>query len=256
MRWVEPPGGRRVGNAGSTRVMRYRSRCSRDSRDDRSVRAPRLPHAAPQGARDSRSARRPFLSAQARGGAGGSCTAPSPAPRGRSRTWQGEGSTPESGSDRASRVCSSVGSISSPGSRERVAALSLSLEVFTLTPQVNARTGSPRGARLQQELPRKTGRATQGFSRVRRETPSGRTGRIALSSDHPYRIVVCMSRLTASRSSLSGRGARCARRRRVSTRSSDGRRSEKDATAHPPIPSFNPRNRVGRHGLSSRSLGR
>lgn len=51
--------GRKKGqSAGSTRVMRYRSRCSRGSRDDRSVRAPRLPHAAPRGARDSRSARR------------------------------------------------------------------------------------------------------------------------------------------------------------------------------------------------------
>jgi hypothetical protein len=35
---------------------------------------------------------------------------------------------------------------------------------------------------------------TQGCSRVRREIPSGRTGRIALSSERSYRIVVCMSR--------------------------------------------------------------
>lgn len=183
-------------------------------------------------------------------------TAPSPALRGRSRTWQGEGSTPESGSDRASRVCFSVGSISSPGSRERVAALSVSLEVFTLhsavkrEDQVAARRNSPAGDTPQH------GARPAGAPRIRRETPSGRTGRIALSSDHPYRIVVCMSRSTASRSSLSGRGARCARRRRVSTRSSSGRRSERDAMARSPIPRLNPRNRAGRHGLSSRSSGR
>jgi len=39
----------------------------------------------------------------------------------------------------------------------------------------------------------------------------------------------------ASRSSLSGRGARCARRQRVTTRSSAGRRSETDAAAHSSI---------------------
>lgn len=116
--------------------------------------------------------------------------------------------------------------------------------------RVAARRNSPAG-----DTP-EIGARTQGFSRVRRETPSGRTGRIALSSDHPYRIVVCMSRLTASRSSLSGRGARCARRRRVSTRSSSSRRSERDAMARSSIPRLNPRNRAGRHGLSSRSLGR
>lgn len=61
-------------------------------------------------------------------------------------------------------------------------------------------------------------RAEQGCSRVRREIPSGlnqqwpETGRIALSSECSYRFVVCMSRVMASRSSRSGRGARWARR--------------------------------------------
>jgi hypothetical protein len=55
------------------------------------------------------------------------------------------------------------------------------------------------------------------------DIPSGRTGRIALSSECSYRIVVCMSRVTASCSSRSGGGARCARGRRVSTHSSSKR---------------------------------
>jgi hypothetical protein len=58
-------------------------------------------------------------------------------------------------------------------------------------------------------------RASQGCSRVRRDIPPGRTGRIALSSECSYRFVVCMSRVMASRSSRSGRGARCARGKRV-----------------------------------------
>jgi len=53
---------------------------------------------------------------------------------------------------------------------------------------------------------------SQGCSRVRREIPSGRTGRIALSSECSYRFVVCMSRVMASRPSLSGRGARAGTR--------------------------------------------
>jgi len=54
--------------------------------------------------------------------------------------------------------------------------------------------------------------APQGCSRVRREIPSGRTGRIALSSECSYRFVDCMFRVMASRPSPSGRGARHARR--------------------------------------------
>lgn len=61
--------------------------------------------------------------------------------------------------------------------------------------------------------------ASLGCSRVRREIPSGRTGRIALSSECSYRFVDCRSRVTASSPSRSGRGARCARRWRVSTHS-------------------------------------
>jgi len=80
-------------------------------------------------------------------------------------------------------------------------------------------------------------RASQGCSRVRREIPSGlnqqwpETGRIALSSECSYRFVVCMSRVMASRSSRSGRGARCARGKRVLTHSSDRRHAETDAAA-------------------------
>jgi hypothetical protein len=76
-----------------------------------------------------------------------------------------------------------------------------------------ARNSRPRGS-----CP--TERAPQGCSRIRREIPSGRTGRIALSSECSYRFVVCMFRVMASRPSLSGRGARCARGQRVPTHSS------------------------------------
>jgi hypothetical protein len=80
-------------------------------------------------------------------------------------------------------------------------------------------------------------RASLGCSRVRRGIPSGlnqqwpETGRIALSSECSYRFVVCMSRVMASRSSRSGRGARCARGKRVLTHSSDQRHAETDAAA-------------------------
>lgn len=92
------------------------------------------------------------------------------------------------------------------------------------------RSRSPRRATLEREAPFME-RASQGCSRVRREIPSGPTGRIALSSELSYRFVVCMSRVTASRSSRSGRRARCARGKRVLTHSSEQRRAETDAAA-------------------------
>lgn len=91
-------------------------------------------------------------------------------------------------------------------------------------------------------------RAEQGCSRVRREIPSGlnqqwpETGRIALSSECSYRFVVCMSRVMASRSSRSGRGARWARGTRVLTHSSDQRPAETDAAAPQQNPRPKPRN--------------
>jgi hypothetical protein len=90
--------------------------------------------------------------------------------------------------------CFSVRSISSPGSGGRVATLSVSLEVLHAHSAVVVRSRSPWCASsrtespLQTERPLSRGSAPQGCSRVRREIPSGRTGRIALSSECSYRF--------------------------------------------------------------------
>jgi hypothetical protein len=151
-----------------------------------------------------------------------------------SRSWQGEGSNPRVPDRIGLGWCFSVRSISSPGSRGRVATLSVSLEVFTLTPQVVVESGSPwransptnRGAErlssgdLPSMGPRKRGARRRGaHESVVRSSPA-EPGASRYPASARYRFVDCMFRVTASRSSLSGRGARCARRRRVSTHSS------------------------------------
>jgi len=200
-------------------LSRYEVQCSRGSRDDRSERAPPCPSPAPQGAGDTRSARQLLLSANKRRRW-----------RLRQRAFTGD----------ALEISFVARRGEHPGVPDRIGLQGVLLggidlltgvgracgNALGLTRGLHAhsavivRVGSPRCATLQQEIPLQSGRASQGCSRVRREVPSGRTGRIALSSECSYRIVVCMSRVMASRSSLSGRGARHVRRQRVSTRSS------------------------------------
>jgi len=73
--------------------------------------------------------------------------------------------------------CSSARSISSRGSGGRLATRSALARGLHAHSAVAVGVGSP-----------------EGCSRIRREIPSGRTGRIALSSECSYRFVVCMLR--------------------------------------------------------------
>jgi len=206
-------------SAGSTRLSKSVAQCSRGSRDDRSERAPPCPSAAPQGAGDTRSARQLLLSATK-----GDCW------RLRLRAFTGA----------ALEISFVARRGEHPGVPDRIGLQGVLLgeiDLFTgvvracgnalgLTrePHVSLRSDREGQVAAMRKSPAgdtpSMGRATQGCSRVRREVPSGRTGRIALSSECSYRIVVCRSRVMASRSSLSGRGARYARRQKVATRSS------------------------------------
>jgi len=220
-RRLTPSDGKKGSSAGSTRLSRYEVQCSRGSRDDRSERAPPCPSRAPQGARDTRSARQLLLSANKRRGW-----------RLRQRAFTGD----------ALEISFVARRGEHPGVPDRIGLQgvllggirSLHRDRESVWQRSRSHSRSSRSLRSDREgrvAAMRTspagdtpwmGRASQGCSRVRREVPSGRTGRIALSSECSFRIVVCMSRVMASRSSLSGRGARYERRQRVSTRSTAG----------------------------------
>lgn len=85
--------------------------------------------------------------------------------------------------------CSSARSISSRGSGGRLATHSGLARGLHAHSAVAVGVVSPRRA-----ISCKWGARSRGCSRIRREIPSGRTGRIALSSECSYRFVVCMLR--------------------------------------------------------------